>query len=59
MLSDNPNKNNTEGQIVLHVDMDSFFASVDVRERSELKGLRVVVGSNPKGVKGMGVVSTC
>jgi hypothetical protein len=28
--------------------MDSFFVSVDVRERSELKRLSVVVGSDPK-----------
>jgi len=37
--------------------MDSFFASVEVRERLELKGLPVVVGSDPK--RGRGVVSTC
>jgi len=39
--------------------MDSFFASVEVRERPELKGLPVVVGSDPKGGSGRGVVSTC
>lgn len=59
MLSLNPHANNNERQIVLHVDMDSFFASVEVRERPELKGLPVVVGSDPKGGKGRGVVSTC
>ena len=37
--------------------MDSFFASVEVRERPKLKGLSVVVGSDPK--RGRGVVSTC
>jgi len=55
----NPNKNDTENRIVIHVDMDSFFASVEVRERPELKGLPVVVGSDPKGGSGRGVVSTC
>jgi DNA polymerase IV (DinB-like DNA polymerase) len=51
--------NSTEKKIVLHVDMDSFFASVEVREKPELKDLPVVVGSDPKGGKGRGVVSTC
>lgn len=39
--------------------MDSFFASVEVREHPELKGLPVVVGSDPKEGKGRGVVCTC
>ena len=59
MLSHNQPTNSNERQIVLHVDMDAFFASVEVRERPELKGLPVVVGSDPKGGKGRGVVSTC
>src|SRR5512133_2107997 len=59
MLSLNQPTNNTQRQIVLHVDMDSFFASVEVREKPELKGLPVIVGSDPKGGSGRGVVSTC
>ena len=39
--------------------MDSFFASVEVRERPELKGLPVVVGSDSKKGTGRGVVSPC
>lgn len=59
MPAPNPKKNASEGRIIFHVDMDSFFASVEVRERPELKGMPVIVGSDPKGGSGRGVVSTC
>jgi DNA polymerase IV (DinB-like DNA polymerase) len=59
MPAPNLKNNIPERRIVFHVDMDSFFASVEVRERPELKGLPVIVGSDPKGGAGRGVVSTC
>ena len=49
----------TSPRIILHLDMDSFYASVEMQERPELKGKAVVIGADPKQGKGRGVVATC
>ena len=43
-------------RIVFHVDLDSFYTAVEVREHPELAGKPVIVGADPKGGKGRGVV---
>jgi DNA polymerase IV (DinB-like DNA polymerase) len=45
-------------RIILHLDMDYFFAQIEERENPRFKGKPVVVGADPKGGKGRGVVST-
>jgi DNA polymerase IV (DinB-like DNA polymerase) len=45
--------------IIIHIDMDSFYASVEMHERPELRGKPVVIGADPKNGKGRGVVATC
>ena len=48
-----------ERRIILHIDLDAFYAAAEEREKPELKGNPVIVGADPKGGQGRGVVATC
>lgn len=41
---------------IIHLDMDAFFAAVEMRDNPDLRGKPVIVGGDPKS---RGVVSTC
>jgi len=46
-------------RVVMHADLDAFYASVEERDDPRLKGRPVIVGSDPKEGKGRGIVATC
>ncbi|MFW9875659.1 MAG: DNA polymerase IV [Candidatus Thorarchaeota archaeon] len=46
-------------RIILHCDLDCFFAAVEIRDNPQYIGKPVIVGADPKGGKGRGVISTC
>lgn len=45
-------------RIIAHLDMDAFFAAVEERDNPRFAGLPIVVGADPMGGEGRGVVST-
>jgi DNA polymerase IV (archaeal DinB-like DNA polymerase) len=46
-------------RIILHVDMDAFYASAEARQNPALISQPIIVGSDPKEGKGRGVVMGC
>jgi DNA polymerase IV len=44
---------------ILHVDMDAFYASIEQIDNPDYKGRPVIVGADPKGGQGRGVVAAC
>jgi DNA polymerase-4 len=47
-----------ETRRVVHIDMDAFYAAVEQRDHPAYRGRPVIVGADPQGGRGRGVVST-
>jgi nucleotidyltransferase/DNA polymerase involved in DNA repair len=47
-----------ETRRVVHIDMDAFYAAVEQRDHPAYRGRPVIVGADPRGGRGRGVVST-
>ncbi|MGT2888093.1 DNA polymerase IV [Streptococcus didelphis] len=50
---------NDTSRKIIHIDMDAFFAAVEVRDNPKLKGKPVIIAKDPRESGGRGVVSTC
>ena len=46
-------------RIIMHADMDAFYASCEIRGNPELRGKPIVIGADPQEGKGRGVVMAC
>jgi DNA polymerase IV (DinB-like DNA polymerase) len=46
-------------RVIFHVDLDAFYASVEIRSNPSYRGLPLIIGADPKDGRGRGVVVTC
>lgn len=44
---------------ILHVDMDAFYANIEIRDNPSLKNKPVIIAKHPRLTGGRGIVSTC
>ena len=52
-------KNYMASRILIHCDLDAFYASVETLHHNLDPDVPLILGSDPKGGKGRGIVSTC
>ena len=49
----------TSRRIILHCDLDAFYPSCEIKRNPSLAGKPLIVGADPKGGHGRGVVMSC
>jgi len=52
-------KDPDDARVILHVDLNAFYPSVEAVQNPTLKGKPLIVGADPKAGKGRGVVVSC
>ncbi len=50
---------NATRRIIYHCDLDAFYPSCEIHRNPSLAGKPLIVGADPKGGKGRGVVTSC
>ena len=59
MRADDVQPASSEERILVHCDLDAFFASVEILHRNLDPTRPLIIGSDPQGGRGRGIVSTC
>ena len=59
MRADDVQPSSNEEKILVHCDLDAFFASVEILHRNLDPNRPLIIGSDPQGGRGRGIVSTC
>ena len=59
MRADDVQPSSNEERILVHCDLDAFFASVEILHRNLDPNRPLIIGSDPQGGRGRGIVSTC
>src|SRR5574341_626822 len=54
-----PSSTSKPHRVVMHCDLDAFYPSCEIQRNPSLKGKPLIVGADPKGVRGRGVVTSC